>query len=277
MNETISETLERRPLDRLSPLPLYAQLVHRLQDLIACGNYPADGFYSENELVAMFDVSRATVRQALQKLSIEGLLSRQRGSRTFVNRDRFDEAFDPSMNLPQQWARSGRPLSLTLVRFESVAATPEVAAALRVVPGSMVLNVDRIRSDPAGQVSYDYRYIHPDLSDSIRRDEAARDSLLDLLKRRVRLRRGENKLEAALAGEEGERLLQVAPESPMLVRETIYYSDMGMPVLFGRSIYPAQRIRCAFTVDLSAGDAPGVSDVRMDNSDHVEAKPSPSS
>ncbi|MDO9435653.1 GntR family transcriptional regulator [Hydrogenophaga sp.] len=251
-------------LDRMSPLPLYAQVVHRLQDMIARGDYPSDAFYSETELCTIFDVSRATVRQALQKLASEGVLSRQRGSRTFVNRERFDEAFDPSMNLPEQWARSGRPLSLTLACFEMRPCSAEVAALLRIPKDTPVLHVERMRSDPTGPVSYDYRYVHPNFGDSMQRAEAASQSLLDLLKRRVRLRRGENRIEATLAGEEGERLLQLDPHSPLLVRETVYYTDTDMPVMCGRSIYPAKRIRCGFTVDLGARDAGGVSQFHID-------------
>lgn len=267
------DVLQKRPasggrtisLDRMSPLPLYAQVVHRLQDMIARGDYPSEAFYSESELCGIFDVSRATVRQALQRLSSEGFLSRQRGSRTFVNRERFDEAFDPSMNLPEQWARSGRPLSLTLARFEMLPCSDEVAAMLRIPKGTPVLQVERMRSDASGPVSYDYRYIHPDFGDSMQRSEAASQSLLDLLKRRVRLRRGDNRIEASLAGEEGEQMLQLDPYSPLLVREMVYYADTGMPVMCGRSIYPAKRIRCGFSVDLGAKDAGGVSQFHIND------------
>lgn len=73
------------PLDRSSPVPLYHQIEHALLDLIRHrGLARGDLFPSEHELVAVFSVSRLTVRNAVDRLVERGVLTRQRGRGTFV-------------------------------------------------------------------------------------------------------------------------------------------------------------------------------------------------
>lgn len=242
-------------LDRRSPLPLYAQVARRLKAMISAGDHPPERFYSEGELCSMFGISRATVRQAMQALSAEGWLHRQQGHGTFVNRDKFDESFSPQMNFLDQWAEVGRPLQLSLKRFELAPCPPEVAPWLGIEAGREILCLERVRNNGDITISYDYRYIHPDFSHSIQRDEASKISLLSLLGRSIRLARGENKVEAALAGPAGAPLLGVRRSDPVLIREMVYYGDDGVPAMAGRSWHRADKIRCAFTVNLTADAA----------------------
>jgi GntR family transcriptional regulator len=67
-----------QPLDRDSPTPLWAQLVDRLRDRAATGEF-AGGFPSEPRLVAEYHVSRHTVREALRRLRANGVVISQRG------------------------------------------------------------------------------------------------------------------------------------------------------------------------------------------------------
>ncbi|MGD9943322.1 MAG: GntR family transcriptional regulator [Burkholderiaceae bacterium] len=241
-----------RGLDRRSPLPLYAQVARRLKAMISAGDHPADRFYSEGELCTMFGISRATVRQAIQALSDEGWLHRQQGHGTFVNREKFDESFSPQMNFLDQWAEVGRPLQLALQRFELAPCPAEVAPWLGIEAQREILCLERVRSNGDITISYDYRYIHPDFSHSIQRDEASTTSLLLLLARSIRLVRGENKVESALAGASGASLLGVRRSDPVLIREMVYYGDDGVPAMAGRSWYRADKVRCAFAVNLTS-------------------------
>lgn len=73
------------PLFAGNPAPRYAQLAELLRQRIARGA-PAAGerLPSIEELAAEFDVARVTVRQALELLAREGLVSLQQGRGTFV-------------------------------------------------------------------------------------------------------------------------------------------------------------------------------------------------
>ena len=65
--------------------PRYLQLAGELRDAILTGAF-ADGkpFPTETALCTKYDVSRFTVREALRRLEVEGLIERRRGSGTTV-------------------------------------------------------------------------------------------------------------------------------------------------------------------------------------------------
>jgi GntR family transcriptional regulator len=68
-----------------SPIPRYVQLADLMRQRIARGVWAGGGrLPSLEELMREFDVARVTVRQAVDLLSREGLVSAQRGRGTFV-------------------------------------------------------------------------------------------------------------------------------------------------------------------------------------------------
>lgn len=69
-----------------SPVPRYAQLADLFRGRIARGVWPPGGTLPPIEhLMREFDVARVTVRQAVNVLAREGLVSPQRGRGTFVS------------------------------------------------------------------------------------------------------------------------------------------------------------------------------------------------
>lgn len=72
-------------LDRNSPIPLYKQIEMVLRNEILVGNLPKDSILpSEQEFCSKFDVSRITIRKALDELTRDGLVLRQQGKGTIV-------------------------------------------------------------------------------------------------------------------------------------------------------------------------------------------------
>ena len=70
---------------RPGPVTLYAQLANILRDRILSGVWKSgDEIPTLEQLVEEYSVARVTVRQAVQLLVEEGLLSSQRGRRTYV-------------------------------------------------------------------------------------------------------------------------------------------------------------------------------------------------
>jgi GntR family transcriptional regulator len=74
------------------PIPLYVQLADVMRHRIKRGAWPlGDMLPSIEKLMEEFGVARVTVRQAIQILAGEGLLSPQRGRGTFVTAERGGE------------------------------------------------------------------------------------------------------------------------------------------------------------------------------------------
>ena len=74
-------------LSRNSPIPLYYQLATRLKDELATGDLKSgDKYYSDRQLVKLYDVSLLTARQAVGELVKESLVERRQGSGTYLTR-----------------------------------------------------------------------------------------------------------------------------------------------------------------------------------------------
>jgi GntR family transcriptional regulator len=75
-----------------SPVPRYAQIADLLRQRIARGGWSAGMRVPSNEeLMREFDVSRITVRQAVDVLARDGLLEARQGSGTFVTGEVRDD------------------------------------------------------------------------------------------------------------------------------------------------------------------------------------------
>ncbi|MCJ7552353.1 MAG: GntR family transcriptional regulator, partial [Ignavibacteriaceae bacterium] len=72
-------------VDKTSPIPSYFQLQTWLKEQIQQGIFKLnDKIPTEEELVKLTGLARATVRQAIQNLSNMGYLVRKKGLGTFV-------------------------------------------------------------------------------------------------------------------------------------------------------------------------------------------------
>ena len=79
--------------------PKYILLINWIREKISTKELrPGSKLYSENELSAMFGVSRQTVRHAIGILATEGLVERVRGSGTYIEK-RMGTARKPTMNI----------------------------------------------------------------------------------------------------------------------------------------------------------------------------------
>src|SRR4030043_2055345 len=74
-----------RTIDRESKLKLYVQIYTIIKEKIESGEWPVGTqIPTEDELCKTYDVSKVTVREAIQELVREGYLKRQQGKGTFV-------------------------------------------------------------------------------------------------------------------------------------------------------------------------------------------------
>lgn len=76
----------------------------------------------ERELAKQFDVSRPSVREAIQRLEAKGLLTRRQGGGTFVSETLSSNLSDPLLNLLANHADSQRDLLETRHALEGISA-----------------------------------------------------------------------------------------------------------------------------------------------------------
>ncbi len=133
-------------LHKDDPTPLYLQLQKGLRDAIENRLVKAEAAIpTERELAEGFEISRITVRKAVDGLVGEGLLSRKRGAGTFVTAPRVEKSFSRLTSFSEDMVSRGRrPHSVWVSKTEG-AVTPEEALSLGLSPGTSVYRFHRIR------------------------------------------------------------------------------------------------------------------------------------
>ncbi|MDT0186508.1 GntR family transcriptional regulator [Microbacterium sp. ARD31] len=126
------------------PRPKHAQLSDVLAELAVRELGPDVAIPSERELMTTYDVSRATVRKAIDNLVAGGLLHRIQGKGTFVARPRVESRLHLA-SFSQDMLRRGLTPSTRLLRVDEERPPAPVARSLRLGARGTAWRIDRIR------------------------------------------------------------------------------------------------------------------------------------
>ncbi|RLE26629.1 MAG: GntR family transcriptional regulator [Actinobacteria bacterium] len=108
-----------KPLDRGSPMPLWAQLESDLLRRLEEREFD-NGFPTDLNLTQSYGVSRHTVREAIRHLNKTGVLKRERGKGTVVNRAEFEQSLGTLYSLFQSIESTGVEQTSEVIRLEVV-------------------------------------------------------------------------------------------------------------------------------------------------------------
>jgi GntR family transcriptional regulator len=233
-------------IDRNSPIPLYYQIQEWIRSMIASGTLkPGDMLPNEIILSEQIGVSRMTVRQALNQLTNEGILTRQRAKGTFVAPPRSSLPFvrEQVRSLTEELAIRGKVLRSRVLALKAIPAVGEVQHTLGLQPGEQVIYIRRLRYSEDGPVSIEtahhpYRRF-PGLVDMDLTDR----SIYEILDQQYGARPVEatDTFAAGTATSEEARLLEIDPSIPVMHFTRIAQDTNGQVMEFTRAIYRADR------------------------------------
>lgn len=132
-------------LSRDGPLPLYHQLINVLAARIATGRYSLGGpFPSERQLIGEFQVSRITVRLALQKLVRDGLLRRERGRGSFLLASKLTRQGDRLASLDENELAIQAPLVIREAGIRRLGARDKAPEAFKLGAEDVLYRINRL-------------------------------------------------------------------------------------------------------------------------------------
>lgn len=106
-----------------------------------------------------FDVSRITIRSALELLENSGLISRLRGRGTIVSPKKLVRSFSPFLTFESDMRNQGVAFTTQVLDFrKSVIAPPSIAAQIGLPEGSTVARLSLVRIVNDLVISHDHRY-----------------------------------------------------------------------------------------------------------------------
>jgi GntR family transcriptional regulator len=208
---------------------------------------PSDALPPERDLAADFQVSRITIRKALDALVAEGLLIRRHGAGTFVS-GRVEKQFAKLTSFSEDMVSRGRkPRSEWLLRASGT-VTPDESLTLGLSPGTPVYRFHRIRFADDQPMAVEYSTI-PGFG--LPSADAVEDSLYVALNDAgMRPARALQRLRAVLVDEDRAKMLGVEPDAPALYIERRGFLDDGRVIEATQSWYRGDAYD--FVAELSA-------------------------
>jgi GntR family transcriptional regulator len=229
---------------RGSKLPFYHQLYEILHGKIARGEWkPGDMIPPESELIEQYQVSRVTVRQALDILVNEGLIYRQQGRGTFVAHPAVEQGLVRLINFTQDMCNRGFEPGTKVLFSALVPAPPDIAEKLQIEPGEELACLERLRLADGEPMSIEKSHLIHRYCPGVLQHDFTSDSLREYLDRTYGIRWAHAKqvIRAILAFPDLAHLLSVRPKSPLLYIERVSYTERNIPLEFLRIYYRGDR------------------------------------
>ncbi|MCA0251241.1 MAG: GntR family transcriptional regulator [Actinobacteria bacterium] len=234
------------------PEPLWLQAVNLLMAEIQEGRLTEGSrLPPERELCAQLNISRVTLRKALNHLVEQRVLSPSHGRGWYVALAEPVKEWPHHLeSFSETAARMGLQATSVVVRAESDTASIDEAESLVIAPGRPVFRIDRIRMLDGVPIALD-RSIVPL---SLLSEPAEVDFTEDSLYRQLQLtghgpERADSIVEAGAADESTAALLGIEAGRPLLVMHQTAYGSDGRPVSMSTIAYVGDRyrLRTAFT------------------------------
>lgn len=224
-------------------VPKYYGLKESLREEIA-GLPEGAPIAPERALSERFGVSRTTVRQALQELTVEGRLVRMQGRGTFVAKPKMTQTLQLTSYSQDMAAQGLRPASMLLdSRYSS--ALPDAAEHFEIAVGAPVLRLERLRLADDEPMALETMYLDAGRFPSLLADISNATSVYELLRERygVELVQAVETIETVLASPAESALLETGTGAPLLLLTRATWDRDGRPVEFVRSLYRGDRYR----------------------------------
>lgn len=239
-------------LDRTNPIPLYYQIFAQLQDAINSGRYtPGDSIPSEFEISDFLNVSRPTVRQAIQQLAQKGLVIRRRGIGTVVAQQRIHRPASLSSLFDALESAGRRPSTLT-TRLEVRPALDDVATNLEIDLGANVIAIERLRSAEGSMLALLENFIPlsvlPEIPTKAQLDSRGLYSLMR--SSGIRFHTASQEIGARPITYREAKLLQTSRSETVLTMNRVARDLDSRPVEFGHHVYLAQHYSFDMTLDI---------------------------
>jgi GntR family transcriptional regulator len=231
-------------LDTSLPTPLYHQIYLILRSRIKTGAFtPNTVLPGEQDMAVLFNVSRITVKRALNELAADGLISRHRGRGSIVTASPLVPIVRGSFfSLIEGLKQMGLETEVKLLEVTDVEAGPVIGGLLGLPADSMVQRAVRVRSLNGEAFSHILTYIPLTIASRYARDDLSKMPMLKLLEQvGADVAEAEQWISAVSAEPTIAAALDVPTASPLLKIERIMRDKKGNPVQLVYAHYRCDR------------------------------------
>lgn len=218
--------------------PLYIKLQQALEAAIRSGRLKSgDALPPERDLAEYADISRVTVRKAVDELVRQGKLVRRHGSGTFVARpvEKVEQPLSRLTSFTEDMARRGLTTRAEWLERGLFTPSPDEMVMLGLPAGGLVARLERLRIADENPLAIERASISAEVLPDPENVGASLYAALE--ERGVRPVRAIQRISARNIKDQEAELLGVAPGSAGMTIERISYLPSGKVVELTRSLY----------------------------------------
>ncbi|MEQ6250838.1 GntR family transcriptional regulator [Sulfitobacter sp. HNIBRBA3233] len=257
-DDDVQRDPEDKPISGLPEGGKARRVYLQLRDEIQRGAYGEGALLpAEKKLAASLDVSRVTVRRALDALAADGLIDRRAGSGTTVRaiRDVPGVSADITTLIPQV-KQMGDETTARLISFSYGPPPGFVATAMQIRPDARVQTAVRLRQIEGRAFSHLTTYVPEEIAQNYSEAELATTPLFRLLERSgVQVESADQSVSATLASPEVAAHLDLSVGAPLLSLNRVVRDGQGRGVEYLAALYRPDMFKLEMTLSrVGAGE-----------------------
>lgn len=200
----------------------------------------------EKEMCEYYNVSRITIKKAVDQLVSEGLVVKRRGAGTFIKDLASDEAKELSMSRQFKGFsedHKSESVSSKIVKFEVINPDEEVADKLRITVEDFVYHIIRVRYSDNIPFVIEYTYMPISLIPGIKNDVLENSIyryIEDSLK--LKIKSAHRTIRAISPNDIEQEYLEIDKGFPILEVEQIGFLDNGKAFEYSKSHHRGDKI-----------------------------------
>lgn len=228
-------------INKKSPIPAYYQLKRIILGKIENGEYSSGNpIPSERDLSETLNISRMTVRQALNELVAEGVLYREKGKGTFVSKTKIHQR--NIMSFSDTVRKRGLVPSTKILYFAKEKVNKDIVKVLDIQENEMVYNIKRLRLANDEPIGIEEVYIPEKYCPNLEGHDLTA-SLYKLIRDEYSqvISYVDNTMEASRPSKEEKDLLNIASGIPVLRNTGVSYSETDSKLLYEKTVYRSDK------------------------------------
>lgn len=238
-------------VNRRAAMPIFKQIAEQLRHQIENGELRfGDVIPGERELADSLNVSRMTLRAAIDQLVNDGLLVRQRGRGTIVSNLRINKQAQVIgfMSFSEEMRARGLEPSSRILSFKSEIADAAVAAQLDLPLGAQVILLKRVRMANLEPMALEKCYVPYERFRPLLTFDLSARSLYDILEQEFDTRPTlcQETVEAVALDAPEARDLSVKRGEPALLVTRVTRDARGSLIEAEQTLYRSDRYRMVF-------------------------------
>lgn len=224
-----------------SSRPLYEQLKDQIKNKIKTKELvPGDLLPGERKLAEIYNVSRVTVRQALNELINEGFLKSVHGKGTYVLKKKIQNRLGSLIGVAEELANENDKIRIEVISKDEGIKTPEIASLINADEDQGIFRVVRLISIDDQPIVINYTYLRTTFSNVYDLIDLNKDIIYYALEGfGYKIFDAEQTITASMPEAEEMKHLGIGQNDPVLVLERITHLEDGTPIIYEKSVYRA--------------------------------------